>query len=116
MDVTEIVKAKLPADKLPNDTIISMYVAEVRQAILTYCNRSDIPMELTFVHANMVIDMIFEENQRIDPENSKVATSIQEGDTRVELGNNKVSASALSTQQMIYNYQTQLNKFRKLRW
>lgn len=116
MDVLEIVKVKLRDDKLPNDTLLVMYVEEVKQAILTYCNRTNIPSDLNFIHANMVIDLIKEEHRRMDPENSKVATSIQEGDTRVDLGYNKVSASELSTQQIIFNYQTQLNRFRKLRW
>ncbi|MEH7342750.1 hypothetical protein V7122_02500 [Bacillus sp. JJ1532] len=116
MDVLEIVKAKVPAEKLPDDTLLAMYVKEVRQAVLIHCNRNDIPPELSFVHANMVVDLISEENRRIDPENSKVATSIQEGDTRVELGNVRTSASEMSTQKVIYNYQSQLNRFRKLRW
>lgn len=116
MDVLEIVKAKVQADKLPNDILLEMYQEEVRQAILTFCNRTDIPSELSFLHANMVIDLINEEHLRVDVENSRVATSIQEGDTRVELGNSKLSASELSTQQIVYNYKSQLNRYRKLRW
>lgn len=116
MDVLEIVKAKVPSDQLPSDTLLNMHVAEVRQAILTFCNRTDIPAELVFVHANMVVDLITSENRRTNPDGQTEVTSIKEGDTEVRYGNSKVSASESSTEQVLNNYKAQLLRFRKLRW
>lgn len=114
MDVLEIVKAKVPADQLPSDTMLEMHIAEVRQAILTFCNRTDIPTDLVFVHANMVVDIITGENRKINQDTE--VKSISEGDTVVQYGSSKVSASESSTQDILNNYKEQLFRFRKLRW
>lgn len=116
MDVLEIVKAKVPADQLPAEPILKMHIEEVRQSILTFCNRTDIPSELTFVHANMVVDLINGEYRKSDPDAQKEVTSIKEGDVQVNFGNAKQSSSETVTQRILYNYTSQLNRFRKLRW
>lgn len=116
MDVLEIIKAKIPYDKLPIENVLAIYIEEVRQSILTFCNRTDIPSELAFVHANMVVDLINLENRKADPDAQQAVTSIKEGDTQVSYGNASKSASEISTQQILFNYKSQLNRFRKLRW
>lgn len=116
MDVLDLVKAKVPEDKLPTDALLLVHIAEVRQAILTYCNRTDIPSELNFVHANMVVDLITEEYRKADPDAHQAVASIKEGDTSIEYGSISKTASEASTQQILYNYKSQLNGFRKLRW
>lgn len=115
MDVIDIVKSKLP-DPKPEDRILDMYIEEVGQSIKTYCNRSDIPKELRFVHANMVIDFINSENRKSDPEAQSSIASIREGDTTVQFGSAKVDSRERATEQLLFNYSQQLNKFRKLRW
>lgn len=116
MDVFDIIKAKLPADKLPDDITLAMHVAEVGQSILTFCNLSSIPSELTFVHANMVLDLINGEAKKESPDDSRVVTSIKEGDVQVSFGSGGTSLSESSTQSLIHNYKSQLLKFRKVRW
>lgn len=115
MDVIDIVKSKLP-DPKPTDEILKMHIEEVGQSIKTYCNRSDIPKELRFVHANMVIDFINGENRKNDPETQSSVASIREGDTTVQFGSAKVESRERATEQLLYDYAKQLNKFRKLRW
>jgi hypothetical protein len=116
MDILEIIKAKVPNDKLPNAVLLDMYIEEVRQSILTFCNRTDIPAELTFVHANMVVDLINGENRKAELDAQKEVTSIKEGDVQVNFGGAKQSSSESATQQILYNYKSQLLRYRKLRW
>jgi hypothetical protein len=116
MDVFEIIKAKLPIDKLPDDTVLAMHVAEVGQSILTFCNISSIPAAFTFVHANMVIDLINGEIKQASPDDSRVVTSIKEGDVQVSFGGGGSSLGESSTDQLIHDYKNQLLKHRKVRW
>ena len=115
MDVIDIVKAKLP-DPKPDDSVLNMHIEEVGQSIKTYCNRNDIPKELRFVHANMVVDFINGENRKNDPEAQSSISAIKEGDTQVTFGSAKVGSSERATEQLLFDYSKQLNKFRKLRW
>lgn len=116
MDVFEIVKAKLPSDKEIDETILAMQIAEVGQAIKTYLNRSVIPKELVFVHANMVIDLITGEDRKADPEGNTSVSSIKEGDVQVQFGSARVESSERATQALLFDYANQLNSYRKLRW
>lgn len=116
MDVFEIVKGKLPVEKLPSDTILAMHVAEVGQTILTYLNRSDMPKELAFVHANMVVDLITGEERKANPEGQQSVSSIKEGDVQVQFGSAKVESRERATERLLFDYSTQLNRYRKLRW
>ncbi|MFJ7971316.1 hypothetical protein [Psychrobacillus sp. NPDC096389] len=116
LDVFEIVKAKLPADLIPDDTALAMDVAEVGQSMLTYCNRSDIPKELVFTHVNMVIDLITGNARRSDTDNPGTVKSIKEGDVQVTYEGNRVSSREAHMEALLFDYASQLNRFRKLRW
>ncbi|KAA0944078.1 hypothetical protein FQ087_18300 [Sporosarcina sp. ANT_H38] len=116
MDVFEIVKAKLPADKLPEDILLGLIVAEVGQTILTYLNRTDMPKELAFTYANMVVDMITGENRKNDPGSQSSVSAIKEGDVQVTFVSSKVESREIATEGLLFDYSQQLNKFRKLRW
>lgn len=115
MNVIDIVKAKLP-EPLPSDRLLLMDIEEVGQSIKTYCNRSDIPAELNFVHANMVIDFITGVNRKSDPEAQSSVKSVKEGDVQVTFGSAKVESRERTTEQLLFDYSKQLNKFRKMRW
>ncbi|WP_342505627.1 hypothetical protein [Sporosarcina sp. FSL K6-2383] len=115
MEVIDIVKSKLP-DPKPGDSMLNMHIEEVGQSIKTYCNRSDIPKELRFVHANMVVDFINGENRKSDPEAQSSVASVKEGDVTVQFGSAKVAYSERAAEQLFFDYAKQLNKFRKLRW
>lgn len=115
MDVFDIVKAKLPKDKLPEDTLLALYVAEVGQAAKTYMNRTDIPRELNFTIAAMVIDSINAEQIKDEPDVGRVVSSIKEGDTTVAYSSASKSASQISTESIVLSYVDQLRRFRKLR-
>lgn len=116
MDVFTIVKAKAPADLLPDDTQLAMDVAEVGQSILTYCNRSDIPNELVFLHANMVVDLITGNARRSDTDSLGTVKAIKEGDVQVTYEANRASSRELHMEALLFSYASQLNRYRKLRW
>lgn len=116
MDVFEIIKAKLPAELLPEDTALAMDVAEVGQSILTYCNRSDIPKELVFIHANMVIDLITGDARRSDTDSPGTVKAIKEGDVQVTFEATRASSREAHMEALLFDYASQLNRFRKLRW
>lgn len=116
MDVFTIIKAKLPADLIPDDVVLAMDVAEVGQSILTYCNRSDIPRELIFTHANMVVDLITGNARRIDTDSPGTVKAIKEGDVQVTYEATGVSSREAHMEALLFGYASQLNRFRKLRW
>ncbi|MEK4712245.1 hypothetical protein [Sporosarcina sp. FSL K6-5500] len=115
MEVIEIVRTKLP-DTAPEALQLNFYIEEVAQAIKTYCNRTDIPRELAFTHANMVVDMITGENRKNDPEAQSSVSAIKEGDVQVTFGSAKVESRERATEKLLFDYAKQLNSFRKLRW
>lgn len=115
MDVFQLVRAKLPAGSIPEDTELAMYVAEVGQTILTYCNRSDMPAELVFLQANMVVDYINGQNRSKDPEAQAALKSVKEGDVQVTFEAVKASTRESLTDSVLFNHTAQLNRFRKMR-
>lgn len=115
MEVIDIVKSKL-SDPVPTDDVLNMHIEEVGQSIMTYCNREDIPSELLFVHANMVVDFITGENRKNDPEAQSSVAAVKEGDVQVTFGAAKVESRERATEKLLFDYSKQLNKFRKLRW
>ena len=114
MNVFDIVKSKVQPDTFTDDELL-LKIEEVAQSIKTYCNRSDIPDDLKFVHANMTLDLIGDEIKSMNPSDFAVAKSVKEGDVAVEFGTS-TTASEQATMLLLTNYKSQLNKFRKLRW
>jgi hypothetical protein len=123
MTTLEIVKIKLENSNLSedilqlyNDKVIQLHIDEVGQSIKTYCNRTDIPQELTYVHANMVMEQIEGKERKAADEDNSVVTSIKEGDVQVSYGSKSSTLSEVSADDLLHNYKKQLNKFRKMRW
>lgn len=114
MNVFDIVKSKVPPDTFTDDELL-LKIEEVAQTIKTYCNRSDVPDDLKFVHANMTLDLIGYEIKALNPSDFAVAKSVKEGDVAVEFGSN-TTTSEQATMRILTNYTLQLNRFRKLRW
>ena len=81
-------------------------VDEVMQAILNYCNLAEFPWEIRFVAMNML-------HALLKPDEANGAKSISVWDTRVVLSRDEAFSKALG---LLYNFQSQLQEFRKLRW
>lgn len=115
MDTIQLIKKKLPLSMDPEDSDIEIAAAEVGQSILTYCNRSDIPKDLAFVHINMVADYLKAEATANDPEAQSMVKSVKEGDVQVTFEATKPSKQRVMTEEILFNYTSQLNRFRKVR-
>lgn len=115
MNVIEIVKAKLEATEI-SDAVLKVHIEEIGQTIKSYCNRDEIPSELTFVHANMVVDLIRSEQKEKAPDENRLVNSIKEGDVQVSFGSVRSTKGEAVTDDLLHNYTKQLLKFRKVRW
>ncbi|MCX8045505.1 hypothetical protein [Anoxybacillus sp. EFIL] len=113
MTVLDIVKAKL--DNPPPDDRLAVYIDEVGQAIKTFCNRDDIPDELRYVHANMVVDFVGLK-QKNAPDAEPTVQSIKEGDVQVTFTAHEESQGEIEVESIVHSYKSALYKFRKMRW
>lgn len=121
MDVFEIIKAKVPAEQLPSDdAVLALYVAETGQAIKTFCNISSVPSELVFTHAEMTIDAISADQRRrllnATGETPTSVKSVKEGDVQVTFEGTRPGLGEAEVENLLFNYKSQLLRFRKVRW
>ena len=126
----ELVVAKMNNPNLA-DIEIEIAILETEEVIKNYCNIDIIPQELKFTWANMTTDLLRYQYEMNNPQsnddilNSFGTADISElkvGDTQIGVGgNNSVSAKALNSHKanldaLIFDYQSQLNRFRKMVW
>lgn len=108
MNVLDIVLARL--NQQESTPAIDIAIAEVEQAIKTYCSISEIPDELNFVWADMVINLVVLRGSN-GPVAGNVLESIDMGDVSYSFDN---EASGLTyLQEIVGDYKKQLNKYRK---
>ena len=108
MNVTEIVLARLNLQE--STPSINIAIAEVEQAIKTYCSISDIPSELNFIWADMAINLVVLRGSN-GPVAGNVLESIDMGDVSYSFDN---EASGLTyLQEIVGNYKAHLNRYRK---
>lgn len=136
--VTDIVKVKLGADT-PSEPLLKITVDEIEQTILNYCNINEIPKELTYTFANMVVDLFRYEDEFIkattvsaegeeeeaEPDvNTGNINSIRVGDTTITFGsgsdtsiyNKNLRSHQANLDTVVLDYESQLKKFRRLVW
>ena len=110
-----------------------MAIEEVELVIKNYCNINSVPEELKFTWANMTIDLLryqhesnlsTEASDNIDDINIRDVSSLKIGDTSVNLGSGSISNAhniAMRSRypnldEIIMNYKSQLQRFRKMVW
>lgn len=104
-------------------------IKEVEQIIKNYCSIPEVPTQLIFVWANMVIDLLlYRVESEITPENVLDAfdpsdiSNVKLGDTSISLGDKYRSnqrsrilqGHQVNLDSLVMNYQAQLNQFRRL--
>lgn len=112
-----------------HDEEIRMYVMEVEQAILNYCQIPQVPTQLHYVWANMCVDLILyhiEMNNKpedpLDGLDVSDLSSVKIGDTSVFIGDKYRSNLRSRTLQshnanldeIVMGYTKQLNQFRRI--
>lgn len=115
MDTLEILQAKV-SDTEAGAVDLLMALEEVEQYIKTYCNITSVPKALRFVHANMAADLVHarfgSSGDAIKPHE---IVSIQVDDVSVQ-SSREARSHHIDLDDLLYNYRSQLNKFRRLVW
>ena len=126
MTVNEIVRAKIK-DEAIIELDIQLAVMEVEEVIKQYCNMDQVPEALKYTWANMAVDLV-KYNYESNNSGGEVAadaadvSSIKVGDTQIQLGGGSGSRAKVlnshrpNLDQIVMNYQSQLNKFRRMVW
>lgn len=133
MEVAEIVKNILKDPYIPEQDI-QLSIAEVEQAIKNYCRVPNVPQQLNFVWARMVVDLI-RYDTAVNMEASSDAPdlgletnwnisvgSINMGDTSVKAGEldysspkyKALNSHTANLDSIVLNYKNQLNSFRRI--
>lgn len=118
--ILSLVKTRLQIDNDDLDDLISSYILEIGYRIKHYCNITEIPNELLYVWTSMVIDALKVEQSTIDEisDNIDSGQSVKIGDTSVGPAKSDgiTSTSKRIIDNLVLNYKTDLNAYRKLRW
>lgn len=122
--VYETIQARL-GDKPMGSASLKSYIEETETVITNYINRSYVPMPLRYVFVNMVMDLLKSEAMNGNLDNDKLAdtgvgavASIKDGDTEIKLATTRTvtGAHTADVDSLLYNYISQLNKYRLLKW
>ena len=130
MMILKILKSKLPAKIKEHyeDTSLDVFLCETATKIKNHCNITEIPEELNHTWVNMTRDLIIYEYNLLhieptDEEKQGEVSSIKEGDSTISFGGTDKSERAkiigkrtMSLDDLIFNYKSDLNKFRRVRW
>lgn len=103
MDIRRILLTELGTDGLTEE--IELDMESVCQHVRNYCNLADIPEDLNFTIADMVLDL-----QRAKEGGNLAVSEVKMGDTAYTFALDK------AVQGVLKDYRAQLNTFRKLRW
>lgn len=126
MTVLEIANLKI-IDAAITKLDIQLAVMEVEEVIKNYCNIDEVPEALNYTWANMAVDLI-KYNYESNNSGSEVAadaadvSSLKVGDTQIQLGGGSSSRAKVlnshrpNLDQIVMNYQSQLNRFRRMVW
>lgn len=127
VDNTTIIDLKLGTlkDQVTSD-MKAMIIDEVTTKIKEYCNIDNIPNELKYTHANMVVDMVKyylsnsvgssgTASSTGDITSSGVVSSINLGDMSLSIstsGGGDKTAHANALDDILFNYRDSLNNYR----
>lgn len=104
MTIEEIVLAELE-QSYPIPPSVSLDIARVTGQVKNYCHLSELPQELNFTIADMVLDL-----QKARTGDNLSMNKVDMGDTSYSFNVDKAIDG------LVKNYQANLNTFRKLRW
>ncbi|CAM4468318.1 hypothetical protein PAXY110619_18145 [Paenibacillus xylanexedens] len=121
--ITEVKRRlKLDVNDTEHDDLIGTYVDEVGLRIMNYCNIPVIPDELSYVWVAMVASALSTEQINVlrPPVEPIEAFELKIGDTSIKPTKATTAAPATPTvtviDEVLRDYQGELNAFRRLRW
>lgn len=129
MTALEIITNNLQGSDI-SQLAITQAVDETAYVIKNYCNIQDIPDGLKYTWANMAEDLVRYRDARTKADagtlpaaSSDNVAELRVGDTTIKLGGNnressskELKAHTVDADSLIMNYQSQLNKFRRMVW
>lgn len=136
--IADIVKTQLGVDT-PSEPLLNLTIDEVEQEIKNFCNIKEVPQELTYTFANIVVDLFRYRQEFINVTKKPVEgeeeddditinegnmNSIRVGDTTITFGsgsdtmvyNKNMRSHQANLDDVILNYKAQLKKFRRMVW
>ena len=126
MIILEIVRAKIKNEAI-TELDIQLAIDEVQVVIKNYCSIDEVPEELKYTWANMAADLVLYQYASNNSGGEVAAdaadvSSLKVGDTQIQLGGGSGSRAKVlnshrpNLDQIVMNYQSQLNKFRRMVW
>ncbi len=115
------------ADNPLEEMVLMDYIEETGYAICNYINRTYVPEPLKFVYVNLVMDLLKSQALNGNIDNDKLAdigvgslASIKDGDSelkfRTSSSSSNTGAHVADVDSLLYNYTSQLNKYRLTKW
>ncbi|MGG4344928.1 DNA-packaging protein [Paenibacillus lautus] len=120
-EVLNIIKSRWEIMDDTKDKFIYSYIQEIGRRILHYCQRKDIPEDLNWVWASMVMDALkVEMPKQFGGGDSAAGFNIKIGDTSIAPASSSktglTSTSKSVIDQVVLNYLVDLRRWRKMRW
>lgn len=117
MGMSDILKVKVKRFSDIPEGEVSLAIDEAKIVIMNYCNISSVPAGLMFTHANMAADLLNASYpiQGLESVPLSEVSKATIGDVSLDLDASRKSHK-INLDSLILNYQSQLDKFRRLRW
>lgn len=113
MDIVEFVKTELEIKNIQcSDKVINLYIKKSKAYIERYCNIEEIPNELEYLIAEMVVKLI--ENKYEATVGNKEIKSKTMGETSITY--NTVSRKEYTYEEILSQFSSELNNYRCLKW
>lgn len=124
--VHETIQARLKDDQM-NPCQLYSYIEQVIYTVCNYINRPYVPEPLKFVVLNMTLDLLksealngFVDNELLGDVGLGSLTKIEDGDSQLQFRTGGSSGATgvhtANPEDLLYNYRTQLDKYRLTKW
>ncbi|MDT9723772.1 DNA-packaging protein [Xylanibacillus composti] len=120
-DVWRIVKLRL---ELPDErkNLVETYIDEIERRIKRYCNIRELPDDLLYVWASMVVDAVRVDLPNVDEIADTIggSGSVKVGDTSVSGGGGSgrelTNTAKAVIDQVVFDYRADLHDYRRMKW
>ena len=121
--VQEKVQSRVPTPI--GSAVLKTYIEEVQCSICNYINRGYVPEPLRFVFLNLTIDLLksqaltgYLDNEALADASIGNISSIKDGDSEIKFATSKTNTGAhvADVDSLLYNYKSQLDKYRIFKW
>lgn len=112
-NILEIVKLRMSITDNKLDALVLTYIQEIENKIIVICNIKEVPSQLTFTWASIVIDVLRLKVAYLEEVENSTPVDIKVGSTSTST---KSSSSSATVDSVVNEYMSELLSFRRLRW